>query len=392
MIWRLRTPLDIGWPGAVTVFKVAEILFGLCFTVEVLIKILAFRQFFFRSGFNIFDMVVVAVWCMDFAAGLRLIANPMLLRLIRLIRLLRLLRLVKVMEMFDTLMLMVTSIRASASVLCWGTLVLTLTMTGCALVVNDMVWPVMDDNSVDLEVRKQLFAFWGTYGRCMVTMFEVTLGNWVPACRLLMNNVSEWYGLAFILYKSIVGFGIVKVITGVFMHETFKCASIDDDLMIQHRVRAKKHFRTKMSLFFRESDASGDGMLDVEEFKAILEDERVNNWLQALEINIHRPDEFFRGIAGSDMLLSSDELVKNMALNRGAASQICANALLDETAEVKKSFGQLASGLQAFQADIRAIQSSSISSHRDVGLAISKLGQQMNALSWDNKVRGSYSV
>merc|ERR1719223_1701739 len=89
-------------------------------------------------------------------------------------------------------------------------------------------------------------------------MFEITLGNWVPPCRMLMRNVNEGYALFFVLYKVSVGFAVIKVITGVFLHETFKCASLDDELMIQNRRRMRRRFRAKMMMFFDEADGWGD--------------------------------------------------------------------------------------------------------------------------------------
>ena len=32
-------------------------------------------------------------------------------------------------------------------------------------------------------------------------MFEVLFANWAPACRVLIDNVSEWYAVAFIVYR-----------------------------------------------------------------------------------------------------------------------------------------------------------------------------------------------
>merc|ERR1712096_353982 len=137
------------------------------------------------------------------------------------------------------------------------------------------------------------------------------------------------------------------------------CAAVDDTLMIQRQNRAKQMFRRKMCKFFEESDTSGDGMINKEEFKSILTDERVNTWLQPMEISIHDPDLFFRRIAGQDMLLSSDELVKNMAGSKGVASQIDAITLIDDCAELKQSIAglvalvaQQSSQLQSFASDL----------------------------------------
>merc|ERR1712194_545757 len=120
-----------------------------------------------------------------------------------------------------------------------------------AFVFNGAAEPYMRDELEDEEVRQKLWKYWGSFTRSMLTMLEITLGNWVPACRTLMDNVSEWYALIFFIYKLYVDFAMIKIITGVFLHETFKCAANNDELMIQNRDRAKMRFREKMLILFQ---------------------------------------------------------------------------------------------------------------------------------------------
>lgn len=127
------------------------------------------------------------------------------------------------------------------------------------------------------------------------------------------------------------------------MHETFKCAANDDELMIQRLARNKQQFKKKMAKLFEESDTSSDGRIELQEFKHVISDERVYNWLQAMDITITNPDHFFRRIAGPDMFLNSDELIKNMARNRGTASQIDTITLLENSEVIKESISRLSS-------------------------------------------------
>merc|ERR1719265_1692957 len=102
-------------------------------------------------------------------------------------------------------------------------------------------------------------------------MFEITLGNWIPPCRTLMENISEAYAALFILYKCVVGFAVVKVITGVFMCETFKVASTNDEIMIMQKNRAKEKHLSKMKTLFSAADHEGDGKIGWEEFQHIMQ-------------------------------------------------------------------------------------------------------------------------
>merc|ERR1719191_1989783 len=83
----------------------------------------------------------------------------------------------------------------------------------------------------------QVFRYFGSFARSMLTMFEITLGNWIVPARALVENVSEWYMVFAIFHKLVIGFSVVSVITGVFIQETFKVATSDDTLMLIQKNR-----------------------------------------------------------------------------------------------------------------------------------------------------------
>ena len=64
-------------------------------------------------------------------------------------------------------------------------------------------------------------------------MFEITLANWGPPVRRLMNKVDEWWAVFFLAYKLTVGFAVVQVIISTFIQQTFKTASRDEEVMIK---------------------------------------------------------------------------------------------------------------------------------------------------------------
>merc|ERR1719198_2910248 len=109
-------------------------------------------------------------------------------------------------------------------------------------------------------------------------MFEITLGNWKPPCAALVENVSEFWMLFSLAHKFLIGFSVVSVITGVFIQETFKVATTNDEIMIIQRERAMKSHMAKMTALFEHADRSGDGELNLDEFQALLEDEGVRKW------------------------------------------------------------------------------------------------------------------
>eukprot|EP00929_Paragymnodinium_shiwhaense_P006170 TRINITY_DN10905_c0_g5_i1.p1 TRINITY_DN10905_c0_g5~~TRINITY_DN10905_c0_g5_i1.p1 ORF type:complete len:594 (-),score=113.17 TRINITY_DN10905_c0_g5_i1:236-2017(-) len=328
------------WPAADLLFKIMEYAFGLLFTVEVLIKFVALKVDFVKSGWNLFDSLIILFWILDTLARLRLLVNPMFLRLGRLARLLRLLRFVKAFQVFDVLHLMIGSIKACSSVLLWSTAVLGLIMTTCALVFNlgmdTYIKSLRGRSDADDLLAAEIFEYFGTYSRSMLSMFEISLGNATPICRLLHEGVSEWFGPVVMFYRITVNFALLKVINGIFMHETFRVAASDDDLMIMQKNRKTELHIKKMTQLFVEADESGDGLLDCDEFNEILSDARVKTWLSAQEIEIRDVELVFNlvDVTGRGVI-SAEDLVRGFSQLKGAAKSLDMVTLLHENKHIR---------------------------------------------------------
>jgi len=108
----------------------------------------------------------------------------------------------------------------SFSVLLWSVVLLALVQMLLALLLQSLLEVYILDEQKPEAARLQVFMFYGTFARTMLTMFEITLGNWMPPCRALVENVSEWWMLFSLAHKMIIGFSVVSVITSVFIQET----------------------------------------------------------------------------------------------------------------------------------------------------------------------------
>jgi hypothetical protein len=111
-------------------------------------------------------------------------------------------------------------------------MVLFLLLVMMALLLQKLVEPYVLDNRNPVDKRLQVFMFYGSFTRSMLTMFEITLGNWLPPCRALVENVNEWYMFLFVAHKLVIGFSVVSVINAVIVQETFKVATSDDKVML----------------------------------------------------------------------------------------------------------------------------------------------------------------
>merc|ERR1712007_51981 len=158
----------------------------------------------------------------------------------------RLVKLVKRMEAFDSLRVLFGSLCACGPVFLWSVLVLFLLQVVVGLSLGGFLSDFIADSDNPIDARISVFTYFGTFSRCILTMWELTLGNYAGICRTLVNDVHELYGYAIVLYKVVVGFAVIKVISGVFLHETFKTAASDDELMIVQKKRLQEKHGRKM--------------------------------------------------------------------------------------------------------------------------------------------------
>jgi len=280
------------WPHGQTTFDVSEWCFGLIFTVEVCLKLFAKWLHFFANLWNVLDLFISVMFIFDKATLDTMQIDPSTIRLLRLLRLLRMVRLLRTLETCDALFLMVTALRGSASILVWALVVLFLMLLTAAILINQVLHATyFSDASQPLETRRLIYEYFGSCTRSLFSVFEITMANWPQASRLLAEHVSEWFMVVCLTHKLIVGFAVIGVINGVFIQETFKVASSDDDIMVRSKRKAMSMHRKRMNLLFQILDESGDGRINFDEFTIIATNPTVKAWLSSMELD---PDDLDR--------------------------------------------------------------------------------------------------
>jgi len=316
-------PADNEWPGAAATFSILEWVFGVIFTLELIMKLLALDIKFVKDPYNVLDTVVVLAWFID-TLGTSMPLDPMLLRLLRLIKLLRMLRLIRAIQGFDSLYIMITSIRGSFSALGWSILFLLVVLCMIALVLCTLMESYILDDANPMDRREEVFKFYGTFSYCVLTMFELTLANWIPASRVLTEFVNEGYIIFVLAFKASIGFSVVKVLMGVFLQVTFHVAANDDMIMVNDKERSIRTHTKKMKLLFDAADEDGSGRLDSEEFMEIINDPTVIKWLGAMgfEAAHFNAGDVFELLAGGKEDISAEELVRGVSRLKGPATSL----------------------------------------------------------------------
>ncbi|CAE7570252.1 SCN11A [Symbiodinium natans] len=309
-------------PGATVAFDVLEWTFGVLFMVEAVIKLWGLRCSYFREVWNWFDFALVWLWIADRALE-NLPFDTSLLRLLRLARLLRLVKLARTVQGFDALAVMTTSLYGSVHALIWVAALLILVQMTFALLLSQVLLFYVEDPRFDIKDRQDVFEYFGNFTRSMLSMFEITLGNWPPIARLLQEKVSSWFVVFSLLHKIVFGFACVAVINGVFMQETFKVAQQDDQIMLRTVETKKMAHRKKMQMFFQHANDDDDKVLSPEEWREVLAEDKVKHWFAAQGLAISDPDLLWDILDTSgDRELDLEELIQGTARLQGPAKSL----------------------------------------------------------------------
>jgi len=323
-------PAHEAWPGASTVFDVFDWIFGVVFFFEVVVKFSAWSFHYFLEPWNILDFACVLAFMVDKIASGIVASPPQALRLLRLFRLMRLVRLLRTLENMDVLYIMVTAIKDMTMILVSAVALLSVMLMACSLfltqIMHSTYFKGVDTSTLSpaaLGKHQELFEYFGTMSRCMLSMFELTLGNWPPVTRLLSEEVTEWFMLICIAHKLTIGFAVVGVINGVILQETFKVAATDDMIMVRQKKRSKEMLHRKMLTLLEALDHSDDGMLDYSEFEIIACQPDVKLWLASMDIETDDLKTLFKLIDEDNSgFVSPEELTQQIGRLKGTARSI----------------------------------------------------------------------
>jgi len=220
---------------------------------------------------------------------------------------------------------MTTAIKGSLGALMFSSMLLITILTLFAMVLTNVLRAAYLGENSPLEPEKQqeLFRYFGTYSRSMLSMFELALANWPTVTRFMVEELHECFGPICVVWKLSIGFAVVGVINGVFIRETFSVAESDEFIMIRSRMRQVLQHKDRMRRLFQLADRDKDGVLGHEEFRRVFEKPAIKAWLEAMDLRCDDADTLFALIAGSmDGVISEEELIRGIAQLKGPARNV----------------------------------------------------------------------
>jgi len=321
------------WPRAQRLFGIADTMFTFIFFIELMLQILRFRLSFFKDPLNWIDILAVL-------GGLAQLlmedgSSSTVVRLLRVSKPLRSARLLKNKHIQTSCNILVKCLKASVVTLFWSLCLLMMIQCIIGLLIGQIAQDFVSDLNNPENGRHEVFRYYGTMSRCIITMFEIHMANWASPCRVMINNVGEFWGNALVLYRCVVGFALMSVLGATFVQQAMSVQQHDQDLMILRKQKDTDRFNKKLKALFETMDTDGNGHLSRGEFNAITEDKGLKHWMESLDINPDDLQGLFDMLDTGDGFVSADEFLMGATRLRGSARSLDVAQLLVSVARLE---------------------------------------------------------
>lgn len=313
-------------------FDITEYIFFGIYLVDLLVRITVLRSEWYydpKRGpmyMNVFDAFLVLLNFIELLvlpyldSGATPELNTNQIRLIKLTRVFRTLRIVKTLSMLRQLRHLVATCIASIGALFWSLVLLLFLKLIFALMLSQTMQLYIQSPQENYEDRLLMNNWYGNFARSMYTFFEITYsGGWPLLVRPVLEKVSVWYAVPFLLYVTLVVFATLRIVTALFLKETLSTAANDAEMVIEDSRRFALQYQKKLEELFRLVDDDSDGHLTAEEFVQAMKLPSVEQYLAYLEITVRDCGPLFDILAGDDGLITISEFCRGIMQLKGTA-------------------------------------------------------------------------
>jgi len=343
---RLYTEPGTDEPGW---YRAVNLVFTSIFSAELVLRVAALRWYFFTGSewrWNYFDSFLVMTSVMQETLSF---VNMSFVRILRIFRIVRITRIIRVLRFFTELRRMVCAVVGSIASLVWAFGILLL-MTYCfaIFIMQGGIGYVETHGASDSNAQK-IRGVCGDLYQAMYSLIMAISGgtDWGLLADPLAAQ-SEFYRLSFIAYVVFIVFGVLNVLTGIFVAESAQI--LDRDLLIYQEMNHKKMFAVGMWGIFGDLDKDGSGDITEEELKECMQDPRIVAYLEAYALDTTDMHTMFK-------LLDHDNsgTIKLMDFIAGAF-KLKGAAKAMHLRKVQDDFTTAVANLQSQIADVQSFQ------------------------------------
>jgi hypothetical protein len=146
-----------------------------------------------------------------------------------------------------------------------------------------------EEQCVDLNDR------FGTFRTSVLSLYMSMMGgvDWGDIY-VVIEPMGVFYSYLYLFYLFFTLFGIVNVITGIFVESAMQASQGDREILVKSQLATQDKYMKDMLRFFQEIDVDGSGTIGLEEFESNLEDERALAYFEAMKLDISEVKTLFQ--------------------------------------------------------------------------------------------------
>lgn len=245
------------------------------------------------------------------------------LHIIHAVSCLRILRCFRLLRRFQGPKLLLTACNSFLHSLFWAMVFLSLFMSTSALFIGNLLLEYFTDKQ-NMADRLWVWERYGTSFRAIYTLYEITFsGSWPSFTRPVIDKVHAAMVIFFVAYITVVAFGLIRVITAVFLKDTLDAAANDAEHLVAERLVKKEQYARKLEAIFGAIDAEGDGEITEERLVEALERPVVRAYFQtSLDLDVHESKALFHILDDGDGTVTLEEFIDGMLRCKGNARAI----------------------------------------------------------------------
>lgn len=342
------------WPDQQVHLERIEYLFTTLYCLELLLRMKFQGVAYLKDFLNACDTIIVVI-----AAMQAFVFKPMMgdldgaglnfgvARIIKLFRILRVVKMVKFMNTFAELRILLKTIALSVWSFIWSMSLISVVVVASGILMFQLCAPIIQNEEVDFDTRMWLYDEFGTAIRATYSIFEATFSTgWIRQSRYMIFEVEGYFGAFWAGYIVAINFAFMRVVAALFLKQTINVANIDAEQMAVQRMKRKERYVGHLTEIFKLADVSGDGVINAEEFQAMMVDPIINAMFDKLEIDLPEVQLLFSVLCDDDGQADYEEFLQGALKMKNSARTIDAVQILHQLGMVKRMVNHITAHTQ----------------------------------------------
>merc|ERR1712190_430099 len=183
----------------------------------------------------------------------------------------------------------------------------------------------------DEWVEKISLSYGNLVSSCVTLIASISGGlDWIDASWPLLQ-IDPIYLIIYLVFVMFCVFGLMNILTGIFVANTTEVSQVDRDLVIRAQLNDRKSFANQLKNILRSVDKDATGTISKEEMLEHLMSDEPDAYLKTLDVTVSDAQGVFKllDVTGSGEV-SIDEFVLSLMRFQGSARAVDVATLLYE--------------------------------------------------------------